>query len=365
MHAHHRYKQTKKVALWGAFKNVILGTLKVIVGILGNSHALLADGLHSFSDLLTDILVLTASRWGSLEADSNHPYGHQRIETAASMFLAFLLMFVGLAIGYDATMHLIQHSAPEKTNLYVPFVALISIAANEVLYQYTHYTGKKISSDLLIANAWHHRSDALSSIVVLIGIMGALIGYYWLDPVAACIVGIMIIHMGAKLTWTSICELVDTGVDVKTLTEISNVILDTPGVLAIHQLRTRSMGSAIFVDVHVLVYSRLSVSEGHYIAEQVYKNLQKNIHSVKDVTVHIDPEDDMKACSTLQLPSRHQLFQKLKKHSDFPWESHSSDIILHYLDGKIFIELYNMKHSLKKETIEQLLKEIPYLGGIT
>lgn len=360
--ANHRYQEAKYATLWGALKNALLGSLKVVLGFTGHSHALVADGFHSFSDLLSDLLVLLASRWGCEEADANHPYGHQRIETAASMFLAFLLMSVGLLIGYNAVLHFIGKHAYETPHFYVLIVALISALFNEILYQYTHFTAKKIKSDLLLANAWHHRSDAFSSMVVLIGVAGAYMGYFWFDSLAAAIVGIMIIKMGAELAWTSICELVDTGVSPELLENIGNIIAKTTGVEAIHQLRTRSMAGAVFVDVHVLVNPQLSVSEGHYIAEQVYKNLLEKIEQVKDVTVHVDSEDDTTVSQSLDLPARAELLTLLSQHSDFPWNSHSSQIMIHYIQGKIYLDMYT---EIKPENIPLLLKNMPILGGVS
>lgn len=363
---HYRYQQTKQVTLLGATKNVFLGALKVIFGIIGKSHALLADGLHSFSDLLTDLLVVFAARFSSQEADANHPYGHQRIETAASMFLALLLILTGLAIGYDALKHLFHTEILQKPDTYVWIVALISILFNEFLFQYTHRIGKKVKSELLIANAWHHRSDAASSLVVLVGILAALLGFHGCDLIAAAIVGVMIIKMGAELAWSSISELVDTGVPTDTLSQIEKTIANTPGVIAIHQLRTRSMGGAIFVDVHVLVNSPLSVSEGHYIAEKVHENLINTFERVEDVTVHVDSEDDATIFDSLKLPSREELLTQLEQqHPAFVWKEHSEQIIIHYLQGKIFLEIFSDTIELDEKNIQQLLTNMPVLGNIT
>lgn len=369
MHAithHYRYQQTKYATLLGAVKNIFLGSLKVIFGITGHSHALLADGIHSFSDLLTDILVLFAARAGSQEADANHPYGHQRIETAGSMFLAFLLILVGSAIAYDALGHLVEQTSQEKLNFYVLIVAMMSIGLNEFLFQYSRRTAKKIKSDLLLANAWHHRSDAASSFVVLVGIIASLMGYYGWDLVAAAIVGAMIIKMGAKLAWTSISELVDTGVPIEMLQTIEEIISQTKGVNAIHQLRTRSMGGAVFVDVHILVDSKLSVSEGHYIAEKVHQHLISAIDRVEDVTVHVDSEDDATIFLSLKLPSREELLQQLKKkYPNYDWEASSDQIVMHYLQGKIFLEICDENIKIDSMSIDHLLVEIPILGGIS
>lgn len=361
-HHHHRYEQSKKATLFGALKNTVLGVLKVILGFTGHSHALVADGFHSFADLLTDMLVLLASHWGAQEADSNHPYGHQRIETAGSMLLAFLLILAGIVIAYEAILHFIGKQIYEDPQFYVVIVAAISALLNEILFQYTRYTAKNIKSDLLMANAWHHRSDAFSSLVVLVGVVGSVMGFFWLDSLAALIVGIMIIKMGVELAWSSISELVDTSVESDILENISQIISQTKGVQTIHQLRTRSMGGGIFVDVHILVDMRLSVSEGHYIADLVYKNLMKNIENMKDVTVHVDSEDDIVGSSCFDLPAREELFDMLKEHSDFAWEKNSSEIILHYLDGKVYLDIYG---KFESKDIPALLKNIPLLGGIS
>lgn len=372
MHAHthsFRHQKIQKATIYGAIKNVFLAIIKIVLGITGKSSALVADGVHSFSDLLTDGLVFLASHWGSQQADTNHPYGHQRIETAGSMFLAFFLMLVGLLISYEAIrdgLHALTATSFEKPDSYVLVVALISAILNEGIYQYTHRIAKNTKSDLLMANAWHHRSDAACSLVVLIGVAGALMGFHWLDHVAALIVGILIIHMGGSLAWTSISELVDTGVKADVLEKIAMIIGQTPGVRAIHQLRTRSMGGAVFVDVHVLVDPWLSVSEGHYIAERVHENLKKTVDSVEDVTVHIDSEDDDHVFQSLQLPSRAKLIPLLKEQSNFPWERHESNMVLHYWQGKISLSLMVKADEaiLDTQEIQALLKIYPILKDI-
>jgi len=337
-----RYRQARKVTLVGAASNLFLAIIKVVFGWLGSSHALVADGIHSFSDLLTDLLVLVASRFGSHKADREHPYGHQRIETASTLFLAILLIVAGLGIGWDAAYHLVFRTV-EHPKFYVLTIAIISIFSNEFLYHYTLRTGKRIGSQLLVANAWHHRSDAASSIVVFIGILGALMGYAYLDTLAALIVGIMIIRMGGKLGWSSVRELVDTGVPNEELDQISLVIKSVPGVLALHQLRTRCMGDNILIDAHILVQPKLSVSEGHYIAATVHQTLSEKIGKagqVSDVTIHIDPEDDEIAEPSVDLPPRQQVLSELMAYwIACPGVDYIYETTLHYLDGKIQVVL--------------------------
>lgn len=332
-----RYWQAKKVTLIGAIINALLGLIKLIGGILFHSHALVADGVHSFSDLVTDVMVLFASKYGSLDADDSHPYGHQRIETAATLFLSLLLVLAGSGIAWDALDELMTatHTMPNWMSL--PVIC-ISIVANETLFQYTHHVGKRIQSQLILANAWHHRSDAASSAVVLIGLIGSLAGFVSLDAVAAVIVGVMIIKMGWDYGWNSVKELVDTAVDPELLGRIEQIIQNVDGVQKIHQLRSRFMGSDVLIDVHVLVSPKISVSEGHYIAQHVHQSLIDQIESVRDVIVHIDPEDDEACSPSLHLPSRTVLQEQLlnEVHIDFPqilfWN-------LHYLDGKMSIDI--------------------------
>lgn len=332
-----RYQQAKRVTLLGAVINTLLGFLKLSGGIVFHSHALVADGLHSFADLFTDCMVLFASRFGSLEADETHPYGHQRIETAATLILALVLILTGAGIIWDALDEILKHKHDVPGFLTIP-IAVFSILANEALFHYTMFIGKRTQSQLIIANAWHHRSDAASSVVVLVGLIGSLAGLVYLDAIAAIIVSLMIIKMGLNYGWDSVKELVDTAVDPQMLTQIESIIQQVDGVKKIHQLRSRTMGSDIIVDVHILVSPFISVSEGHYIAQHVHRTLIDQIEKLKDVTIHVDPEDDELVCPSIHLPNRKLLEKNLLR----TWQDACPAIhhwILHYLDGKIYIDL--------------------------
>jgi cation diffusion facilitator family transporter len=334
---HDRYWQAKKVTTIGAIITALLGCLKLVSGLLCHSHALVADGIHSFSDLFIDLMVLFASKYGSHDADDMHPYGHQRIETAATLLLSLFLIMAGSSIAWNEFVELIHstNSAPEWWSL--PIIS-ISIIANEALFHYTHYIGKRIQSKLIITNAWHHRSDAASSAVVLIGLIGTLAGFASLDTLAAIIVGLMIIQMGCTYAWNSVKELIDTAVDPELLSQIEQIIHKVDGVNRIHQLRTRFMGGDVFIDVHILVSPKISVSEGHYIAQHVHHALITHIDSVQDVTVHVDPEDDEICSPSLHLPNRAVLRDLLlnEVHIDFPqilfWN-------VHYLNGKMIVDI--------------------------
>lgn len=361
MDATDRYGAAKKITLIGAFNNALLAVIKIIFGIIGFSHALIADGVHSIADLLTDGLVLAAAKFGSRSADYDHPYGHQRIETAATVALAVLLILAGIGIMLDASEHL-MHGVVEKPKSYVLLIALFSVITNEILFHYTLRVAKKTSSQLLRANAWHHRSDAAASLVVLIGVAGAMLGFHFLDAVAAIIVSLMIIKMGFGLAWSCVRELVDTGVEPEVLAEINAAILRVPGVKMIHQLRTRRMGDNILADVHVIVAPEITVSEGHYIATKVHHTLMHDVPNVSDVTVHIDPENDEENVVNINLPDRVKIIEKLSEvWKNCPGYAEIKKINLHYLAGRVSVEVVLpmgvLRRDEAKETIENCYKQ--------
>lgn len=356
-----RYKKAKFITLLGAIINALLGISKLFGGIWFNSSALIADGFHSLSDLFTDAMVLIASKYGSQDADDSHPYGHQRIETAATYVLALLLILTGIAIAWDALSHL-RHHEHEHPGIWALPLAGCSIIANEALFWYTRFIGRTIQSQLIIANAWHHRSDAASSLIVFAGIWGSLAGITSLDGIAALLVGLLIVKMGVNYGWKSIKELIDTGVEAKTRIQIEHIIQKTDGVVKVHQLRTRLMGSDIFVDVHVQVNPMISVSEGHFIAQKVHRKLIDDLSGIKDVTVHIDPEDDEVTSPCLHLPNRSTLEEKLLNnwYKTFP---EINTCLLHYLDGKLTLDLIgNFNAETQKKLNHCVTADIKSLG---
>lgn len=347
-----RYKETQKVTLTGIIVNIFLSIAQLVGGILAHSQALIADGLHTLSDLASDFVVLFAAKLASKDADDDHPYGHERIETVATVILGMALAGVAVGIILNAIDRL-QH--PEKllqpTALALAFIVL-AIIAKEGLYHYTHHVANKINSNLLRSNALHHRSDAISSLMVLVGVTASIfLQMPWLDAVAAIIVAMMIFYMGARLILDSTIELVDTSVELEQVEKIKAFIRDVEGVHSLHLLRTRKMGSKVLADVHIQVNAYLSVSEGHYIAETVIKGVSKKFPEMTDITVHIDPEDDETCSPCFNLPSRTQLIELL-----YPSIQNSEltksirNIILHYLDGEIDIEIYLSSTPNKEQT---------------
>lgn len=340
MTAHERYRAVRTNTVVNAATNTLLGIVKVLFGVVGHSQALIADGLHSFSDLLTDVLVLLASKYGSQAADEDHPYGHQRIETVATVALAILLITVGAMIALHSLWHLFYETTATMPDKFVIAVAVISVVANEGLFRYTLHVAKRIKSDLLQANAWHSRSDAASSLIVLIGVTGAILGFPKLDEITAIIVGAMIIKMGIALGWRGLRELVDTGLDEQTLQQLQQLIAAVPGVISVHELRSRLMAGHVLIDVHVEVNSDISVSEGHYISEQVELTLRSQAE-VSSIVVHIDVEDDTVEHRCLHLPSRQQVMHWLQAAcGDLPGFNQHKKVLLHYINGKISVELF-------------------------
>ena len=335
-----RYQITRKITLVGAAINLVLAIAKILVGLFGHSQALVADGIHSLSDLATDALVLIGAKHGSREADSDHPYGHGRIETALTVGLGILLILVAAGLIYDAILRLFQPNLLEHPDNLVLGIAALSVVSKELLYHYTMFAAKQTRSNLLRANAWHHRSDAISSIVVIVGVVGTMAGLTYLDAIAAVVVALMIVKIGWELSWNNVRELVDTALDKDRVELIRKNILSVSGVRALHMLRTRRMGGDALVDVHILVDPKVSVSEGHQISERVLSGLVRDIEEVTDVTVHIDPEDDEVSRPSGHLPLRKELLTILTKHwKEFEEARHIEDITLHYLDGRVHVEL--------------------------
>ena len=247
------YQITQRVTGVGAAVNLCLSIFKILFGWLGQSQALIMDGIHSLSDLLSDALVILATRFSHRQADASHPYGHQRIETVATVAMGMLLLMVAGGIVWDG-MHSLLHPRQFWQPGWLAFsIAALSIIAKEMLYHYTLYAANKIQSPLLKANAWHHRSDAWSSVAVLLGIVGSMVGVIWMDTVAAIVVGAMIGHIGWSLIWNSVQELIDTGVEADTLAAYQKTIKAVSGVNALHQLRTRRMGNNVLIDGHIQV----------------------------------------------------------------------------------------------------------------
>lgn len=268
--------------------NLILTTTQIAAGILSKSQGLIADGIHSLSDLVADFVVLFANHHSQKDADADHPYGHHRFETAASLVLGAILLAVGLGMLWSAFLKLEQPEAVQKVHAAALWVAGGALVAKELLFRYMLSVAKRVRSSMLVANAWHARSDAASSLVVGIGIAGNLAGYPILDPIAAAIVGFMVAKMGWEFGWDALHDLMDRSIDDAEVAAIYRTLEGTPGVLGVHDLRTRKMGDMIVVDAHIEVDAALSVESGHAIAVDARNRVMQR-HRVLNLMTHVDP----------------------------------------------------------------------------
>jgi cation diffusion facilitator family transporter len=367
-----RTQSAQKVTIIGAVIDFLLAIFKVVAGILGNSGALIADGIHSFSDLLSDAVVLYTTKHSAEAADDEHPYGHERFETVATLGLAVILAIIGLGIIFDAVKNFSEPSELTQHTLLLS-VAVLSIFSKEMLYWYTLKIAKTYQSNLLKANAWHHRSDALSSVVVLAGIIGSLNGYLYLDSVAAIVVGLMILMVAWELGLSATKELVDTSIDIEQVKKVKTAIGMISGVNNVHSLRTRKIGHAISADVHVQVDPFLSVSEGHIISVNVERIAKECLEDLMDVTVHIDPEDDETAAPCEHLPERAVALGILNKALfNNECDGEIERIQLHYLDGKIHVDFFlplnclsaDKSHNQVLDKLTEVVGALPDFGNI-
>lgn len=285
----------RRITWVGLWINVGLTVIKIAIGLAGGSLALLADGFHSLSDMATDVAVIFGVHFGGKEPDRNHPYGHGRIETFSAAFVALMLAAVGIVMIYKAgrdiaQMHHPQGSACEMLSSAVLAAAILSILVKETLYQWTRRVALKTHSTALYANAWHHRSDALSSIAVLIGVIAVRMGYSYGDPLAAVAVALMIILVAGRIISDCFRELSERAVDRDTLEQIEKVIQSDDRVRQWHRLRTRSVGREIFLDLHILVDPGLNIAEAHRIADALERNLHDQIQRPVNVIVHMEPD---------------------------------------------------------------------------
>lgn len=283
-----RQRVARRSTMVSVVVNIVLTVLQLVAGIWAHSQALVADAIHSLSDLLSDFLVLLVNRHSHKEADDDHHYGHQRYETAASLVLGLLLSAVAVGMLWGAIDRLTHAEDIPKVQALALYVALGTLLAKEALFRYMLAGAEKVRSSMLVANAWHARSDAASSLVVALGILGNLLGYPLLDPVAALIVGLMVMRMGLSFAWDALNDLMDRAASQEQIDRIRETLQQTPGVRGVHELRTRKMGDLILVDAHLEVDGQLSVREGHEIALQARQRVMAKL-PVLNVQTHLDP----------------------------------------------------------------------------
>ena len=352
-----RFANIRRVVLVGAAVDLILAVGKIGGGVAAHSQSLVADGVHSLSDLVTDVLVLVAAKFAQGKPDAGHPYGHERIETVATVALGIVLILIAAGIAFDSFSRLFNPVSLQTPAWWAMAVAAVSVVFKEGLYHYTVGAARRYRSKLLEANAWHARSDAASSLVVIVGVGGTLLGLVYLDAIAAVVVSWMIGRIGYRLARQGVEELIDAGLAPEKVKLIRTALMEVDGVSDVHMLRTRQMGPKSLVDVHILIDDpKLSVSEGHQISETARAKLIRQFEDIEDVTVHIDPEDDEKIVLGRELGLRREIEARLRADwSDIPEAEEIRRITLHYLNGKIQVEIeLPLKVVLGREDLESV-----------
>ena len=284
-----------RVAFITIVENALLSIFKLFAGIFAKSNAMISDAIHSASDVFSTIVVLIGVKLASKDSDKEHPYGHERLECVAAILLSMVLLFTGLEIGSKAFENIIsgEYGNLERPGVLALVAAIVSIVTKEIMYWYTRYHAKKIDSSALMADAWHHRSDALSSVGALIGIGGAMLGYPIMDSIASLVIFVFIAKAAYDIFKDAIDKMVDHSCDEETEKKIYDAVMSHEEVLGIDLLQTRIFGNKIYVDVEIQVNGEYTLQEAHKIAEEVHENIEQNFPKVKHVMVHVNPADEI------------------------------------------------------------------------
>ena len=284
-----RYEESNKVTIQAILWNILLTIIKIFAGIVGKSNAMVADGLHSASDIISSIGVLVGNYISARPGDAEHNYGHEKVETLASFLLSILLISVSVGIGIDGFKSLFNLEEVQIPTILPLIVSVISILIKEYQYRITIKIANKINSPVLKADAWHHRSDALSSVAAFIGIGGAMLGFKVLDPIASIVVALFVSKVGVDILINSVNELIDVSIDKDQEIKIREIVEKTQGVINIGELKTRKHGAMAYVDITICVKSSLTVGEGHDIATKIEKQVILEMEFVKGINVHVEP----------------------------------------------------------------------------
>ena len=286
-------KVVNKVSFITITVNILLSVIKLIAGIIGHSNAMISDAIHSASDVFSTFVVLIGIKLSTKKADKEHPYGHERLECVAALLLAFVLFITGLGIGYDALKNIIQgnYSHLQVPSILALGVAILSILTKEGMYWYTRYYAKKMDSSALMADAWHHRSDAFSSIGALIGILGARLGYPIMDSIASLVIFVFVVKAAYDIFKDAIDKMVDHACDEVTENKLRQLVEQNQNVMHIDLLQTRIFGNKIYVDIEIALDGTLTLQEAHGIAEKVHDDIESYFPKVKHIMVHVNPEN--------------------------------------------------------------------------
>ncbi|MEZ5492158.1 MAG: cation diffusion facilitator family transporter [Gammaproteobacteria bacterium] len=357
-------KEAARVTLVGMWLDLVLGLLKLIGGASNGSFALISDGVHSLSDAASDVFVLIVGHFSHVEPDREHPYGHGRFETIGTVVMGMFFFAIAAVLLYDSFLRLISGAELPVPGWGGVLIAGLSVASKEWIYHYTMRTASRLNSSLLRANAWHSRSDAISSIAVMIGIVGAQQGLPWLDLVAAMFVAAIIARIGWQLCLDSLKELVDTAIPQEHQDRIRKTILEIPGINKVTALRSRQSGGKVLLEAQLEVDPRISVSEGHQLGEVCTRVIMDKYQNISDVVVHIDPESHAQVDS-VELPLRHEIVTLITRH----WEalldqSDIKNIDLHYLGNGIEVDLYLISDAVDSRLASQLAEALRPISAV-
>ncbi|MEX0618484.1 MAG: cation diffusion facilitator family transporter [Pseudohongiellaceae bacterium] len=358
-------KEATRVTLVGMYLDILLGIIKIAGGFFSNSFALISDGIHSLSDAVTDIFVLVVTYFSHDEPDEEHPYGHGRFETLGTVLMGMVFFAVAGILLYDSYGRLRSGEPLPVPAWSALLLASVSILAKEWIYHYTMRTAERLNSSLLRANAWHSRSDAISSIAVFVGILGAQFGFAWLDTIAAAFVALLIARIGWQLCLDSLRELVDTAIPKQRRQEIEAAILSIKPVRRITKLRSRQSGGKVILEVEIQVDPRITVSEGHQLGEAARQAVIEQFRDINDVLVHVDPEEhDLDEFDAR--PLRNELLQQIREHCrGLISDAEIAGIDLHYLHHGIEVEVHLHTPPLDPTQNHQLSRALAAIPAIS
>ncbi len=362
-------------AAWIAIAtNTSLAIGQAVAGLMTHAFSLVADAAHTFSDLVADLFILIASRHSGNPADANHPYGHGRIETIVSLLLGAMLVATGIGFLWSSGMRLQRIETLPALHPAALFFALLTLVAKELLFRYILAASRRLKAPMLEANAWHARSDAASSLVVAVGIGGSIAGYPFLEPLGAAVVGFLILRMGVKLGWKAVGELIDTGLPEEEIARLRRTIEETPGVIGLHDLRTRHMAGRVLCDAHVQVDPHITVSEGHRISDNVYMRVRGAHPEVQDVLVHIDAEEDnrFQAATLDALPNRDEVTAEVSAivHDLLGTATTPERIQIHYLGQRLEVEVFLSaatppQQEALRQRVQTWSQQYPHMRSLT
>ena len=364
-----RERDAVRVTLIGAVLDLVLGVAKILVGLLANSVALVSDGIHSLTDLVTDAFVLAMARISHQEPDKKHPYGHGRFETIGTVVISIALFAVAGGITWDSLRRLQDPQQLAIPGVAAFVVALLSIVGKEWIYHYTRRVAQRINSSMLMANAWHSRSDALSSLVVLVGLVFSWLGYFWADLIAAILVALLIARVAWHLLRGALNEVLDSALPDEEIAAFRQHILEHEHIQGVHDLRGRQHGAQVLLDIDLEVERWITVSEGHYLSERISHSLKQAFPTVSDVVVHIDPEfDKYTAGGNRHSPTRLEIEAILfSRWQGLLGRQEIRHLDLHYLAGQVEVEVLLLSPLSPAQTAElrSRCEDLDWLASLT